>query len=719
MKETDSPRVLIVDDEEGVRKVLTRWLANGEYECRQAASGQEMIAILNDEEFCLVILDIMLPDASGVDLLRELQEKHVDLAVIMATGLDDRGTAFDCLKSGAFGYMIKPFQHNEVMINVANALHRRNLEIQNRLYKESLENLVLERTKALSQANKDLVLEVAERKESEARFRSIFEHAGAGMCTFTPEGAFIQTNPSFSNFVGYSAEHLQKKSILDIIHPEDAESLLDLLKDAGNGKLRPPDTDRKGDLNYAISLVQDITGRKKAEQALQSNEKRLQYLSHHDPLTQLPNRALFYEYLQRVMVESRRRKKMAAVIFMDLDHFKKVNDTLGHETGDLLLRAVSKKLLKTIRESDMVARLGGDEFVAILENLSDAETVRMIAERILRAMSRSFRIMGHELFISTSLGISLFPANGEDVQSLLRAADLANYQAKASGRENYKFYSPDMDLRFESKYFLERDLRQALGQKQFQLHYQPQMDIQAGRMAGAEALLRWEHPKLGMVSPAEFIPLAEESGLITAIGEWVLQTACAQSVRWLKDGFPPITIAVNISPRQFLEHDFIEKVERIIQKTGIDPNLLELEITEGMIMENLESAIILMEKLTGIGVKIAIDDFGTGYSSLRYLKNFPVSKLKIDRSFICDIIHSPGDVAIVSSIISLAENMDIKVVAEGVENQEQVNLLRDKECFLIQGFFFSQPLSVEDFSKLQKQKSPLGCSSGMGKSFTE
>ncbi len=447
-------------------------------------------------------------------------------------------------------------------------------------------------------------------------------------------------------------------------------------------------------------LRHEIAARGRIEESLRDNEERLRYLAHHDTLTNLPNRVLFHDRLQHAMAEARRSNDQVAILFLDLDRFKNINDSLGHETGDRLLREVARRLQQSVREADTVARLGGDEFVVVAEQVKDVKNVALLAQKILHALQQVIRIDDHHLYVTASIGITLFPDDGNDVEGLMRAADVAMYRAKDDGRNNHQFYTPDMNCRSRELLHLETDLRQALAQQQLVLHYQPQYEMATGSPVGMEALVRWQHPQKGMVSPADFIPLAEETGLIVPIGEWVLRAACAQSKDWQRQGLPPMVVAVNISPRQFRQSDLVSMVSRVLEETGLDPSLLELEITEGMIMNDVESAILTLQEFNRMGVHLAIDDFGTGYSSLGYLKRLPVSRLKIDQSFVRDLPEDLNDAAIASSVIALAHSMGLDVIAEGVESQEQVQFLHERGCLKGQGYLFSRPLPVGEFTQL-------------------
>ncbi|PLX81734.1 MAG: hypothetical protein C0617_16110 [Desulfuromonas sp.] len=392
------------------------------------------------------------------------------------------------------------------------------------------------------------------------------------------------------------------------------------------------------------------------------------------------------------MAKSRRSGHQVALLFLDLDRFKNINDSLGHETGDALLQQIANRLKACVREADTVARLGGDEFVIILEQFKDIQNIATVAQKILHSLKRSIVLKETELHVTSSIGIGIFPTDAVDVEGLMKCADSAMYRAKDQGRNNCQFYKPDMNARTHEMLLLENSLGSALEGGEFFTVYQPQIELASGKLIGLETLLRWQHPERGMVSPGDFIPLAEETGLIVPIGEWVLQAACAQNKAWQDKGYAPVRITVNVSGRQFKQPGFVDMVERILRETGLDPQWLELEITENVIMENFGDVIMTLTDLKVRGIHLSIDDFGTGYSSLKYLKNFPITKLKIDQSFVQDITADPNDAAIVSSIIVLGQNMKLEVIAEGIETESQLQQLRQRGCKQGQGYLFSRPL---------------------------
>ncbi len=447
--------------------------------------------------------------------------------------------------------------------------------------------------------------------------------------------------------------------------------------------------DKDGSIRRSLAVVVDVTEQKRTE-------REIEKLAYYDTLTGLPNRTLFQDRLNQALAHAHRERTKVGVLFLDLDRFKSINDTLGHAAGDLLLKTIAQRLKKCVREGDTVARLGGDEFVLVSTDFSTDQDPVAFAKRLLNLLGQPIQLNGKEFVTSASIGIAIYPTDGLDVPTLLGNADFAMYHAKELGRNTYQFFSAEMNAKAIAKLSLETGLRQALKKNEFYLEYQPQLDLRSGRITGAEALVRWCHPEKGLIPPETFIPIAEETGLILPLGEWVLRTACAQARAWQQAGYPELRVAVNVSARQFKHPDFLETVEQVLRDTGLPPDLLEMELTESIVMENVQEAIMTLTDLKIRNIHLTIDDFGTGYSSLTYLKHFPIGRIKIAQEFVRDIPNDPDDTAIVEAILAMAGSLNLDVIAEGVERRDQLGFLHQRRCNEMQGFYFARPMPAED-----------------------
>ncbi len=556
-------------------------------------------------------------------------------------------------------------------------------------------------------------------RESEARYASTVELAAVGIAHVDPTGHVIWSNSWLRDMLGYSQVELTQLTVWQISHPEDIHATdidrkrlhareLDTLriekryicKDGTTIWVRiatAPRFDGDGKLLYDVAIVEDITPRKLAE-------ARIQYLATHDELTGLPNRVIFVELLTHALEGARRHNQQCAVLFIDLDRFKIVNDSLGHEAGDQVLKQVAQRLRGCVRSSDVVARFGGDEFIVLLNPIADQAAAAAVAASILAAMLKPVRIMSYECRVTASIGIARYPADATDAPTLMKQADMGMYFAKDEGKNNFQFYSGVVAPMSVERIVLETHLVHALERNELFLEYQPKIKIATGRICGVEALLRWNCPQLGVLSPNSFVPLAEDTGLIVPIGKWVLRTACAQSVAWQRLGLPPMVMAVNLSPRQFKDPALVEVVAAALQESGLPAHCLELEITESMIMNSVDQAAQTAAVIKSLGVRLAIDDFGTGYSSLSQLKQFPIDTLKIDRSFIRELPGNPDDQAITEAIISLGKALGVNIVAEGVETAAQEAFLRERACDEIQGFLYSKPCDADAIVRLFAQR---------------
>ena len=558
-----------------------------------------------------------------------------------------------------------------------------------------------------------ITMDIDGRKQSEERLHlqaAALEAAANAIVITDSHGSIIWVNHAFTTMTGYSKEEVLGKNPHMLRSGKQPESYYaNLWSTISSGKVWQGEivNRRKDGTTYTeemtitpvtqsgadaktqfVAIKQDITERKAAE-------KRVQFLAYYDALTGLPNRSLLQDRLAGAIASARRRNEKVALLFLDLDRFKNVNDSLGHTAGDLLLQEVAERLRRFGREQDTVARLGGDEFLIILNSVKDISDAAVAADRLVKSLTAGFVIQDHPLTISCSLGISIFPEHGADGETLIKNADAAMYCAKEKGRNNFQFFTKNMNAQVVERLTLENSLRLALDRKELFLVYQPQMDIGSGKITGLEALLRWQHPELGLVPPDKFIRIAENSGLIRPIGEWVLRTACSQARKWQDEGLDAVSVAVNVSAVQFRQEDFCEVIRRVLRETRLAPRYLELELTEGLLLANADVMLSVIEELNAMGLTLAIDDFGTGYSNFGYLKQFRVSKLKIDRSFVRDVAVNPDDAAITTAIISMARSLNLKVIAEGVEDEAQMSFLRAHQCDEIQGYYFSKPLAVD------------------------
>lgn len=552
-------------------------------------------------------------------------------------------------------------------------------------------------------------------RESEQRFKTLFEHHPDGIFVRDLAGKLISGNKAIEDITGYSIEELKHEAIETLAMPEEAKFATEQFAETGNGgpkKFRTSSVRKDGstvevELAYLPLIIDgEITGMhgiaRDVTQA-RNYERRIEHLANHDVLTGLPNRLLLTDRLQQAIDQSRRTGTQTGVLFLDLNRFKQVNDSLGHDLGDMLLEKIACRLKHLVRESDTVARLGGDEFVLVLAELDAIETMAAVAEKVLESVAAPIGLAGHELNITTSIGGSVFPKDGQDVATLLKHADLAMYQAKELGSASFRFYDPAMNIKILERLLTESALRRALEKNEFTIYYQPRVCTTHRSIIGVEALVRWKHPEKGLIAPADFIPLAEEIGMISNLGEWVLRTACAQNRAWQNAGLPYIKMAVNLSAQQLHTSGIEHTVASALAASDLDAQYLELEITETSLMQDIDSSYQTLLDIRNTGVSISIDDFGTGYSSLSHLKRLPLNTLKIDKSFIRDIVSDRNDAAIVGATIAMARHMDLKVVAEGVTAPAQVRFLMEHACHEMQGYLFSPPLPAAEMGAMLKQ----------------
>ena len=690
---TEKELVLVIDDDVGIRDLARHVLTAQGFLMISAESGAAGIRLFREQKPDIVMLDVMMVEQNGFDVcmdLRRLPEgKHTP--ILMITSLDDVESIDRAYQAGATDFVTKPFNwpllcHRlRYMLRASRAMSDLN---------KSRETLAdAQRLAGLSSWEWDL--------ESNVVYWSKEIYARFGI----PEDAVNSNSDSFWNLIHPDDRDVVKEAFVAAIKAEKPYNQ-DYRIVLPNGATQiihvqgRTEYDRDGRALRMHGTIQDITERKRTEE-------QIRHLAFYDSLTSLPNRMLFKEQLNQALQSARREDRYVAILFLDLDNFKRVNDTLGHTIGDLLLQDVGSRLAQCIRAEDSVARnpsgqvnltvarLGGDEFTVLLGRIANTQDAAKVAQRILDSLAEPVVVDGHELFVSTSIGIAVFPFDGQETETLIKNADAAMYHAKSNGRSRYHFYNPSMNATALEKLNLERSLRKALDRREFVLYYQPLVHGTTGEIIGNEALLRWIHPERGLVSPGDFIPLAEETGLIVPIGQWVIEAACKQNVTWQKAGLPSVPVMVNLSSLQFHDPKLVCKVAKVLSETGLSACYLTLELTESMLMQDSEQNIKTLFELRRLGVGLAIDDFGTGFSSLNYLKRFPVNHLKIDQSFVRDIAQDAGNSAIALAIIALAHSLKLGVVAEGVETPEERDFLRINGSPDMQGYLFCQPQPPE------------------------
>ena len=708
------PTILIVDDSATNRAIYSRLAVSLHGEAEVCAFTDPVRALdwLGARTADLIITDYKMPMMDGADFTRRIRDQpaNFDVPIIVVTAYNDQAFRMEALEAGATDFLLTPVDHYEFVARGRNLLRLRSQQQLIKRHAEALE-VRLERSEqaheALVRGSRDALAEVID------TVPALISAAGRdGQCLFINEG--------LARFAGISPDDAARHDLVTLFGPsqgltsqalnavvfDTSEALPareETLTDCHGEKrtfltVRAPLRRAGRDVIGVLTTALDITDRKSAED-------RLHHLAHHDTLTGLPNRTLLGSQLRHALARGRRGDRLFALHFIDLDRFKAINDGLGHHVGDQLLVAVGARLGETVRDGDTVARLGGDEFAIIQCDIAGPAEAAELAARVTRALGSPFHCDGHDLTIGASIGITVQPQDGGDEDTLLRNADLAMYRAKASGRSTWQFFAADMGPHAREAMRIEVELRTSLTRSEFVLHYQPQVELGTGRVVGVEALLRWQRPGHGLVHPSAFIALAEETGLIVPISTWVLREACQQAVRWRAGGLAPLRIGVNLSPVQFRRQDVFELVARTLAETGLDPQWLELELTESILMERAEETAAVLQRLRDVGVRLSVDDFGTGYSSLSYVKTFPLDRLKIDQSFVRGVCTDPNDTAIVRAILELGHTLRLDVVAEGVETEEQVTWLRQEGCEEAQGFFFSRPVPADEVAGLLRRGS--------------
>jgi diguanylate cyclase (GGDEF)-like protein/PAS domain S-box-containing protein len=705
------PRLLLVDDEPRLLSSLYELLRDRDYQLVTATCGSEALAQLTRMQFDLVLLDLRLPDMSGHEIMDFMNGKGIDSDVIVMSGDVGIEAAIGALKRGAYDYLRKPYSREELLKTVENALAQRRLAVDNERIAQRLET-------------------------SERMYRNLVDSSPDIIYTLNQEGQFTFVNDRAYQLLGFTREELLGKHYSVLIHDEDLERAryvfnerggerrvderasrnVELrLKCKGNGIERTfsntlmtmpmnaigvhmPDQSRQEHCGI-YGVARDITDRKRAEEVIS-------YQAYHDILTDLPNRMLFKDRLGLAVIQAKRKLTELAVMFVDLDRFKLVNDTLGHVKGDELLQQAALRLKECLRKGDTLARQGGDEFTIVLPELRDRTDAKVIAEKFLESLQKPFDLDGHQVHISASIGIAVYPSDGETIDELLRHADIAMYQVKALGKNGHSFYHNSMLDMSHQKIALEQALRRALEQNELEMYYQPQIDVGTGRIIGAEGLMRWNHPQRGLLSAGEFLPFAEENGLMLPISDWMLGALCRDLLQWNAAGGEAIRLSLNLSPQYLDRGDFFEKMRGALTRYGISPAQIEVEITENICIRNPLYAIEQLNKLCQLGVSVAIDDFGTGYSSLSYLHRFPIHTIKIDQSFVKEIHDEQGHYPVILAIISIARGLGLHLVAEGVETEIQARYLQANGCTTMQGYLYHRPISLTTFIGVLQQQAP-------------
>lgn len=642
----------------------------------------------------IMLLDLGLPDAQGLKAIRRAHAAAPHVPLVVLTGLDDESLAAQSIQEGAQDHLIK------------GQIEKRGLQ---RALRYAVERKRMEDALFL------------EKERAQVTLNSI----GDAVVCMDLVGNISFLNQVAEKMTGWTWEEAAGRPLSEVVRIQDATSqeaipnpLAMELGQSQSLHLPPncvlirrdgfeipiedsiaPIHDREGLASGAVIVFRDVS-------AARAMTVQMTHSAQHDFLTGLPNRMLLNDRVTQAIALAPRHAKKVAVLFLDLDGFKHINDSLGHPIGDLLLQSVAKRLVHCVRGADTVSRQGGDEFVVLLSEVERPEDAALTAQRMLLAVAEGHSVNQRDLHVTTSIGVSIYPDDGRDAETLIKNADIAMYQAKENGRQSYQFFKPAMNIRAVERQSIEESLRRAMERQEFSLHYQPKINLKTGEVTGAEALLRWTHHSRGPISPAQFIPVAEDCGLILPIGNWVLREACKQARAWLKAGLPLASIAVNISAMEFRHENFLQGVLAILEETGLDPQTLELELTESVLMKHAETARTILKTLRDRGVQLAVDDFGTGYSSLSYLRKFPIDSLKIDQSFVRQITTAPAETTIVTAVISMARSLKLRVVAEGVETKEELAFLQVQQCDEAQGFYFSRPVPSTQFAALLQTRIP-------------
>jgi diguanylate cyclase (GGDEF)-like protein/PAS domain S-box-containing protein len=683
-------RILLTEDVATEAELELRELkrAGLQVDHRIVDTEEAFLRELSEFEPDIILSDFSMPHFDGMAALSIARELVPDTPFIFVSGTIGEEYAIRALKNGASDYVLKTN-----LVRLPPAVERAMQDKHERARRKSVE-------------------------EEQRRFRVALDASG-DMIVLVDRATmrFVDVNNTMCELVGYSREELLgmgPQDVMAVARADLEKSYDDLIADpAGSpasnvssryrckdGSDLPFDATRRvvrsGGADMIVAIARDIRSRIAAEEALRISNERLSYLAQFDTLTGLPNRHVFRDRLAQTLVQGKRSSRPVGVMFVDLDRFKQVNDTLGHGLGDMLLKQTAQRLAECVRDGDTVGRFSSDEFGVVLSDLDKAGDTGRVAQKILESLAAPFQLGGDTVYISASVGIALYPADNDEAESLIANASAAMYRAKEEGRNNYQYFTREMNERARKRVQIETDLRHAMERNEFLLHYQPKVELAGGTICGFEALMRWQHPREGLVSPLEFIPVLEDTGLIVPVGEWALAETCRQIGAWQAAGLAPRPVAVNLSARQFQEDGLQAMVKRTLEESRVDPSFIQFEITESLLMRDAERATRTLRELRDSGFKLSVDDFGTGYSSLAYLKRFPLDTLKIDRAFVRDVDSDPDDAAIALAIIGMAHSMKLKVVAEGVETEAQLKFLRDNGCDEMQGFYFARPLPGAD-----------------------
>ena len=698
--------ILIVDDEINHLNSLKQLIKREDHEVNIANSAAEAIAIVDKEDIDVLLLDMNMPGMGGVEVMKHISTNNIDTTIIVVSGESTFEAAENALKYGAYDYVRKPYSIDALLNSLKNALKKRQLEHENQAM------------------NKRLL-------KSENLHRYIVNKSPDIVYMLNREGYFTFVNERMEKTLGYNKKDILGKHYSTIVHDDDLIMAEYTFNERRTGKrasvnveLRLKCKDENVNAKYfdnrilpitinsfgvykstegdekfvgTYGIARDITEKKESE-------KIIHFQAYHDTLTRLPNRTLLNDRLVQAISHAKRNNEKLSIMFLDLDRFKNINDTLGHMMGDKLLQIVADRLKKCLRECDTLARIGGDEFTILLPEIHSKSDSELIANKIIDTLKHPFNLDNQEVYISTSIGIAHYPADGETKESLIKHADIAMYAVKNKGKDGFQFYTDDMQQELSANLSLENDLRHALAKNQFRLHYQPQVDAVTHKIVAVEALLRWDHPERGTILPSEFISYCEEIGLIQPLGDWILDSVCQDLKLWMAMDLELPRVAVNMSAKQLEHPDIVGKMKATLNKHGITGDMLEFEITENVLMEDIENVILVLNELSSLGAQIAIDDFGTGYSSLNYLQKLPIDTLKIDRSFIKAMEYDQGAMSIIKAIIAMAKGLKLHIISEGVEDMGQMEQLKALGCYNMQGFLFSPPVNRDSVTSLLMNK---------------